>query len=127
MRAHHRGAAGIGSAIADLFAARGAIVVVADLDETGASAKAEALGDQHRFVGLDVSDPESVEWAVAEALKMVGDIHILVNSAGIAILAPAEDLSPQAFKKTIEINLTGSYLVARAVGRHMLERGSGAL
>jgi D-threitol dehydrogenase (NAD+) len=121
------GAAGIGSAVAQLFADRGATVVVADLDETGARARADALGSQHRAVGLDVSDPESVESAVAEALRLVGSIEILVNSAGIAILAPAEDLSPEAFKKTIDINLTGSYLVARAVGRHMLERGTGRI
>lgn len=121
------GAAGIGSAIADLFAERGARVVVADLDETGAQAKAKALGDQHVSVRLDVADPESVESAVAEALERVGAIDILVNSAGIVILAPAEELSPEAFKKTIDVNLTGTYLVARAVGRHMLERRTGRI
>ena len=56
-----------------------------------------------------------------------GRIDILVNSAGIVMLAPAEELSVEAWDKTIDINLKGTFLVCQAVGRHMLDAGGGAI
>jgi NAD(P)-dependent dehydrogenase (short-subunit alcohol dehydrogenase family) len=108
------GASGIGAAIASAFAAKGATVAIADL----------ATDDGYV---CDVSDPESVESTVAAVIKDLGRIDILVNSAGIARLAPAEDLSLEHWDSTIAINLKGTFLMCQTVGRHMLAAGRGVI
>jgi NAD(P)-dependent dehydrogenase (short-subunit alcohol dehydrogenase family) len=108
------GASGIGAAIASAFTTKGAKVAVADV----------ATDDGYR---CDVSDPTSVESTVAAVIKDFGKIDILVNSAGIARLAPAEDLSLEFWDSTIAINLKGTFLMCQTVGRHMLAAGSGAI
>ncbi|TNM69474.1 D-threitol dehydrogenase [Streptomyces sp. NP160] len=116
---------GIGSAIAGVFADRGARVVVVDLDEAAARRRADELGGEALGLGCDVSDAASVEAAVAAAVEATGGINVLVNCAGIVDLAPAEDLSARAWDRTIAVNLTGTFLVSQAVGRRMLEAGRG--
>jgi D-threitol dehydrogenase (NAD+) len=121
------GASGIGAAIADTYAAKGAKVVVADLDGDAAAVKAASLGEGHLSVAVDVADEASVEAAVAAAIAADGRIDILVNCAGVAMLAPAEELEVAKFRKTLDINLTGSFIVAQVVGRHMLDAGYGRI
>ncbi|TBF35043.1 D-threitol dehydrogenase [Rhizobium leguminosarum] len=119
------GASGIGDAIASAFAAKGAIVGVIDINETVAKSKADALGNGAKsFVG-DVSNPQSVEAVIAAAQAAFAHIDIVVNSAGVAMLAPAEDLTLEAWDRTIDINLKGTFLVSQAVGRVMLKAGKG--
>jgi NAD(P)-dependent dehydrogenase (short-subunit alcohol dehydrogenase family) len=108
------GASGIGAAIASAFAAKGATVAIAD------------LATDSGYV-CDVSDPESVESTVAAVVNDFGRIDILVNSAGIARLAPAEDLSLEHWDATIAINLKGTFLMCQTVGRHMLGAGRGVI
>ena len=108
------GASGIGAAIASAFASKGAEVAIADLaTDSGYT--------------CDVSNPGSVETTVAGVVKDFGRIDILVNSAGIARLAPAEDLSLADWDSTIAINLKGTFLMCQSVGRHMLAAGSGVI
>jgi NAD(P)-dependent dehydrogenase (short-subunit alcohol dehydrogenase family) len=64
---------------------------------------------------------------VAKAIELTGRIDILVNSAGIVALAPAESLSDNDWTRTIDINLSGMYFMTRAVGNHMLENGKGKI
>jgi D-threitol dehydrogenase (NAD+) len=116
---------GIGSAIAGVFADRGARVVVVDLDEAAAQRRAAELGGGAVGLACDVSDAASVEAAVAAAVEATGAIDVLVNCAGIVDLAPAEELSTRAWDRTIAVNLTGTFLVSQAVGRRMLEAGRG--
>lgn len=116
---------GIGSAIAGVFADRGARVVVVDLDATAAQHRAAELGGGAVGLACDVSDAASVEAAVAAAVEATGCIDVLVNCAGIVDLAPAEELSTRAWDRTIAVNLTGTFLVSQAVGRRMLEAGGG--
>ena len=78
-------------------------------------------------MGCDVSDPASVEAAVAEAMEAVGHVDVLVNSAGIVDLAPAEDLSAGAWNRTLAVNLSGTFFMSQAVGRHMLAAGRGKI
>ncbi|MGC5629782.1 GolD/DthD family dehydrogenase [Georgenia sp. Z1344] len=118
------GAAGIGSAIVDAFAAKGARIAVLDLDGEAAAAKVADL-EGGLAEACDVSDEASVQRAVDAVIAETGRIDILVNSAGIALLGPAEELPAADFRKTIDINLTGSFLVAQAVARHMLPAGQG--
>jgi NAD(P)-dependent dehydrogenase (short-subunit alcohol dehydrogenase family) len=108
------GASGIGAAIAAAFASKGATVAVADLAADGG-------------YPCDVSDPGSVESTVAAVLKDFGKIDVLVNSAGIARLAPAEDISLSHWNATIAVNLTGTFLMCQTVGQHMLAAGSGVI
>ncbi|ABS02948.1 GolD/DthD family dehydrogenase [Kineococcus radiotolerans] len=114
-------ASGIGSAIAGAFAAAGARVVAVDLDGEAARARAAELGDGHVGLTGNVADPGSV----AEFAAAAGPVDVLVTCAGIVDLAPAEDLDPAVFVRTLSINLTGTFLTAQAVGRGMLERGRG--
>ena len=108
------GASGIGAAIAAGFAAKGATVAIADLAPDGG-------------YPCDVSDPESVESTVAAVMKDHGRIDVLVNCAGIARLAPAEDISLGYWDSTIAVNLRGTFLMCQTVGRHMLAAGRGVI
>lgn len=118
-------ASGIGAAIAEAFASKGARVALLDMNIEGARRKADGLPADPRAFPCDVTDPGSVSAAVSDVLGAFGAIDILVNSAGIVDLAPAEELSPGAWARTIDINLTGSFAMAQAVGRVMIAAGQG--
>ncbi|WP_193048106.1 SDR family oxidoreductase [Mycolicibacterium baixiangningiae] len=121
------GASGIGAAIAEAFAVKGARVAVADLNESGAQATATALSTDSRGFRCDVSDPGSVTATVDAVTETFGRLDILVNSAGIARLAPAEELSLADWESTIDINLKGTFLMCQAAGRRMLTSGGGSI
>jgi NAD(P)-dependent dehydrogenase (short-subunit alcohol dehydrogenase family) len=121
------GASGIGSAISEMYAAGGARVAIADVQAEAAEAKAEKIGNESRAFACDVSDPASVALAVASVIDAFSRIDILVNSAGVVALAPAEELSLDAWNRTIRVNLTGTFLMAQAVGQHMLAAGRGKI
>ncbi|MEM7489357.1 MAG: GolD/DthD family dehydrogenase [Pseudomonadota bacterium] len=120
------GASGIGAAVCDAFAGKGATIAVVDLDEAAARAKAEALPDARSYA-CDVADAEAVERTVAAAWQDLGGIDVLVNCAGIVDLAPAETIGQRAWTRTLDINLTGSFNVAQAVGRRMIDQGGGRI
>jgi NAD(P)-dependent dehydrogenase (short-subunit alcohol dehydrogenase family) len=121
------GASGIGWAIAQTFAAAGARVAIADLNTDGAAERATTLGEPATAYSLDVTDPESVTAMVHAVIADHGRIDVLVNSAGIGPLAPAEELGLDVWDPTLAINLRGTFLVAQAVGRQMLSHGSGSI
>ncbi|SDT41697.1 GolD/DthD family dehydrogenase [Microlunatus soli] len=121
------GASGIGWAIAQTFSAKGAQVAIADLNSTGAAERAAALPGPAQGYALDVTAPESVTQTVDRVIADHGRIDVLVNSAGIGPLAPAEDLGLDVWDPTIAVNLRGTFLVAQAVGRQMLEQGAGSI
>lgn len=120
------GASGIGLAIAQLYASFGARVVLADRDLDAATAAAKSI-EGAAAVGCDVTSSDSVAAAVEQIEMTTGPIDILVNSAGVAMLAPAEDLSDGQWDTTIAVNLSGTYRMCREVGRRMLPRGSGKI
>lgn len=117
-------ASGIGAAIAEGFAAKGARVALLDMNLDAAGARAASLPDARAFA-CNVTDAGSIAKAVAAVRAEMGEIDILVNSAGIVDLAPAEEISDTAWTRTIEVNLTGSFLMAREVGRAMIAAGQG--
>ncbi len=121
------GASGIGSAIAELFARKGATVAVVDFNGEAAGQQAAALGGASRAFVCDVSDAAAVGEMVAEVKAAFGKIGILVNSAGVVDLAPAEELTVEAWDKTLAVNLRGSFLVCQAVGREMIANGGGKI
>ncbi|KAA5834966.1 GolD/DthD family dehydrogenase [Saccharopolyspora hirsuta] len=121
------GASGIGGAIAAAYAVKGARVAILDLQEEAAQARAEEIGGGARGFACDVSDATSVETAVSAVVAAFGRVDVLVNSAGVALLAPAEELGQQAWDRTMAVNLTGTFLVSQAVGKHMLAAGCGRI
>jgi len=121
------GASGIGAAITETFSAQGARLAVVDLNADAAADQARRLGDESRPFACDVSSESSVAAAVDAVLAAYGRIDVLVNSAGVVMLAPAEELTLAAWKTTFDVNLTGMFLMSQAVGRHMLEAGGGKI
>ncbi|MFJ4207982.1 SDR family NAD(P)-dependent oxidoreductase [Paenarthrobacter sp. NPDC089675] len=114
------GSGGIGREIADLFAQSGASVVVAD--------RAAAPDGSHKHVGIDVTDEASVRRAIAEAREILGgDIEILVNSAGILSQCYAEEMTLEEWRRTIDVDLTGVFLVSREVVGPMAAQGWGRI
>ncbi|MCE3028423.1 GolD/DthD family dehydrogenase [Salinicola sp. DM10] len=118
-------ASGIGAAIAAAYVAQGARVALLDMNLDAAKERAHALGAEVLALACDVTDPASIDTALQAAIEAFGSVDILVNSAGIVDLAPAEALSRDAWTRTLDVNLTGSFLMAQAVGRGMIESGHG--
>ncbi len=121
------GASGIGKAIVEAYHEKGAKVVIVDLKIEAAQEEAKALGDGVLAFGCNVADQAAVEAAVADIVKAVGRIDILVNSAGVVALAPAEELTLDAWNLTINVNLSGTFLMSQAVGKVMLAQGGGKI
>lgn len=117
-------ASGIGAAIAETFAARGARVALLDMNLDAARSRAAGLTGAVA-IACNVTDAKSVADALAEVQKQLGVPDIVVNSAGIVDLAPAEDLSQGAWDRTMAVNLTGTFLMAQAAGRVMIAEGKG--
>jgi NAD(P)-dependent dehydrogenase (short-subunit alcohol dehydrogenase family) len=107
------GASGIGAAIAARFQAEGAVVAVADVSP-GA-------------LECDVTDPAAVARTVEAVIAGHGRIDVLVNCAGLARMAPAEELSVADWELTLDTNLKGTFLMCQAVGRAMLAAGRGKI
>lgn len=120
------GASGIGAAMAQAFAAKGARLALLDMNETDAHTAANTFPGAIA-VACNVADADSVNAAVAQVHKHFGRVDILINSAGIVDLAPAEDISQTAWQRTLDVNLTGSFLMAQAVGRLMIAQKSGKI
>lgn len=120
------GASGIGKCIAELFAERGATLVLVDRNEA-VHETARSLGPQHLARVADVTEESTAQDVVAGAVEKLGRIDILVNNAGIGPLAKAEDTSTELWDVTMAVNLRGPFLYAREVGRQMIKQGRGRI
>lgn len=120
------GAAGIGLACANLLVERGARVALLDRDPAVVEVAA-SLGSGHVGLVADLRQLESVQAAVDEAAAKLGRIDYLVNSAGVALLDKALEVSENAWDTTLDINLKASFFVAQACARHMIESGGGRI
>jgi NAD(P)-dependent dehydrogenase (short-subunit alcohol dehydrogenase family) len=123
------GASGIGLATAERLLAAGWKVAVADRDERALDAQRERLGGtQNVFLAqLDVTDEAAVQSAVAEVLDALGGLDGVVNSAGIAADVPALETPVDLFRRIMDVNVTGTFIVARAAAQVMKDRGGGAI
>ncbi|MFC0678768.1 SDR family NAD(P)-dependent oxidoreductase [Lysobacter korlensis] len=122
-------AAGIGKAVADRFAAEGARVIYADRNEAGAAEAAGSAPDR-RPVAMDISDEASVERAFAELGEAGWRPDVVVANAGVQLFghdAKAADLDLEVWKRTLDINLTGTFLTLKHSVRSMLESGGGSI
>ena len=114
-------ARGIGAATARRFAEEGAAVAVLDLDRDAAAETAAGLGAA-RSVGLacDVADAESVETAVAAVVEELGRVDILVNNAGVTRDNLLFKMTEDDWDAVMNVHLRGSFLMSRAVQKHMV-------
>jgi D-threitol dehydrogenase (NAD+) len=120
------GASGIGAAIVDAYAAKGATVVVLDLAVDPAQRKV-SNGSAAAAIGCDVTSEQSVADAISMVTAQFGRVDVLVNSAGIGLMGPAEELTVDSWDLTMAVNLRGAFLVSQRVGRIMLAQGSGTV
>ncbi|MBP1706715.1 MAG: Dehydrogenase with different specificitity [Chloroflexi bacterium] len=124
------GHGGIGKAIALGLADAGADVAVAsrNLEALRAVAKEiEARGRKSLAASVDIVNEKSVGQMVDDILKVFPSIDILVNAAGLAIRKPADSFPVEDFRKVIDINTTGTFLVSQAVGRIMIKNKTGSI
>ncbi|HYD70288.1 SDR family NAD(P)-dependent oxidoreductase [Azospirillum sp.] len=124
------GAAGIGRAVAERFAASGHALALLDVDHAAVEATAEALraaGATVLALPASVADEAAVDAAVDAAARTLGGLDVLVNNAGVSCNKPALELTLAEWQRALDINLTGVFLAARAAGRHMVTRKRGAI
>ncbi len=119
------GCGGIGGEIVVAFAARGAHVVAADVDEARAAALAARSGATG--VQVDSRDSSAVEQVIDDVVGKHGKIDVLVNTAAVYSRVRALDLSEEEFDRTMDVNVKGTWLFCQAAGRRMIERGSGRI
>jgi NAD(P)-dependent dehydrogenase (short-subunit alcohol dehydrogenase family) len=139
------GSRGIGRAIAQSFAERGARVIITGREagtlekaaaEISSAAAASPVGKSTdekssvpppvAHVVCDVADSDAIRRAVQSVLEQYGRIDTLVNVAGVNRRKPALDITDDDYDFVVDINLRGAFVMSREVGRHMVERGSGS-
>lgn len=121
---------GLGQCFARALARAGADIAMTSRNKSSLSSFAEeirALGRRSFEVSLDVRDYASIQHAVAAVGEQFGEIDILVNNAGCNIRKPALDVTWDDWNSILDTNLRGSFFVAQAVARRMIERGYGRI
>jgi 3-oxoacyl-[acyl-carrier protein] reductase len=130
------GAAGIGKATAERFAEEGAKIVICDVDQEAGAAVIKALGADHSFYQVDVTNRHDVQSWVDNVVAKYGRVDVLVNNAGILrdnLLVRVKDgelvkQMPEAdFDLVLAVNLKGVFNCAQAVAPYMINQGSGVI
>jgi len=122
--------AGIGRATAALFAKNGAKVIVTDIKEPEGQETVEKImaeGGEALFVAHDVASEEHWQRVLAAAKDRFGGIDVLVNNAGIYIIAPLAEITLEQWNRLFSINVTGVFLGAKHVVPYLAERGGGSI
>lgn len=114
------GASGIGAATVRALVAQGYRVVVADIDADAAGRLADELGDAVTSARMDVTDEDSV----AEVFAAASGAHAVVHCAGVSVPGPITELELSGWRTTVDVCLTGSFLVVKHAGRHLADGGS---
>jgi meso-butanediol dehydrogenase/(S,S)-butanediol dehydrogenase/diacetyl reductase len=115
---------GLGRGIALSLAGRGARVVALDINADGADETArliERAGGTSWSVRLDVTDEAAAGTAMTWAAGQLGGLDLVVNGAGVLSVAPVVDLEAREWRRVLEVNATGAFLVSRAAARIMIE------
>ena len=121
---------GIGLTLARGLAQAGAKVILNDINqgrlgEAVAGLRAEGL--EAAGLAFDVTDPAAVDAAAARAESQHGPVHILVNNAGMQLRKPIGEWTPEEWHRIIDVDLTSAWLMSRAFGLRMVERGGGKI
>lgn len=119
---------GIGSATAVRFAREGAKVGLADIDEESTLQDVERVGGQAAFFRCDVSDPVQVSRAIDGTVERFGRLDIVVANAGInGVWAPIDELKPDEWDRTLDVNLRGTFLTLHFAVPHLKRAGAGSI
>lgn len=124
------GGRGLGEQIAKGLAEAGADVAVCSRKLENCQQIAQELqemGVRSLALACDVTKPEDINRTVAEVMEQFGTIDILVNNSGATWGAPVVDMPLEAWNKVMDVNVTGTFLMSQAVGRHMIEKGYGKI
>jgi NAD(P)-dependent dehydrogenase (short-subunit alcohol dehydrogenase family) len=124
------GARGIGRACAQALAEMGSDIALLDIhQENMQRAAAELKGEGVRVaaVAADVTDAAAVNEAVGQVVNVLGRLDVLVNSAGIAHWAKAEEMTEEDWDRVVDVDLKGTFLCCQAAGRVMIAQRSGAI
>lgn len=124
------GAGGFGRETALRFVKEGAEVTLVDTNLEGARqvvAEIEAAGGVGHAFAMDVTQEDQVKSTVADALKVMGNIDILINTAGFGRSANIQDVTLEMFQQSMNVNTTGIFLCCREVIPHMIERQYGKI
>ena len=117
------GARGIGAELATRLHAKGARLVLTDLDAAPLTELADRLGrDRLLAVVADVRDPEAMVAAARQAIEQFGGIDVVVANAGVGSFGSVLNIDPAAFKKVVDINLTGVFNTVHAALASVIER-----
>jgi NAD(P)-dependent dehydrogenase (short-subunit alcohol dehydrogenase family) len=119
------GGSGIGRQMAHGLADAGAELVLCARKVERCEEAARDMATRALALSCDVSDPDSVNAMVKRAIDEFGHVDVLVNNAGTVWGAAPEDIPLEGWQKVVNVNLTGVFLCAQAVGRAMIERGEG--
>jgi 3alpha(or 20beta)-hydroxysteroid dehydrogenase len=120
-------AKGMGEQVARRLAEAGASVVIADVDDAGAAALGDELGERAAVARHDVSNEASWTDVVATANDRFGGVDILINNAGIWRTAPLVEQTLDGFEAILAVNLRGVFLGMKAVAEPMRSRGGGSI
>lgn len=125
------GSKGLGLAMAEGLASAGANVMLVSRNAAEGAESAAKIAESygvkaHSFSG-DVSDLSAMEAMAKEAFEAFGRIDVLINSAGINIRGAIDELTPEEFKKVMDINVTGTWNACRAVTPYMKEAQKGSI
>lgn len=120
---------GIGKAVARLFAAEGAAVVLnSHRDDEAAAAIRQELGSERAlFVQADVADPGAVARLVEQTVARFGKLDIVVNNAGMNVFADPLQMTAEQWQRCFAVDLDGAWNVTRAALPHMLAQGAGSV
>lgn len=123
-------ATGIGRAVAERFASEGARVVIADRDAHAADAAAAQLGAMTRAEHLDIADEAAIAAAFARLADAGWTPDVVVANAGVQLFgqdAPIAELDLEVWRRTIDVNLTGTFLTVKHAVRAMLAAAGGSI
>jgi meso-butanediol dehydrogenase/(S,S)-butanediol dehydrogenase/diacetyl reductase len=121
------GAGGIGSATAARFLAEGAQVAVLDCDGTALARLGRELPALSGTLCGDVSDPTAVAHAFEQLEQLFGGPDVLINNAGISVRQPFIDITPDQWRRVLDVNLNGVFHIAQQAARRMLAGGGGVI
>ena len=119
---------GLGECISQTLAAAGAAVVLADIRRDWVQAAAEKIqeaGGKAKAVVLDVTNDAAIQTTIKAVVNEFGRLDVLINNAGINITEPVENLSVDDWNRILAVNLTGPFLMSKAVFPIMREQASG--
>jgi NAD(P)-dependent dehydrogenase (short-subunit alcohol dehydrogenase family) len=118
---------GVGLAAATGFVAEGAAVALLARRADLLAAVADDLGDAARAYPVDVTDPEAVAVAVSGAFEALEGLDVVVNAAGMVVPARLDELDARNWRQVIDVNLSGTFYVAREAGLRMRSNGGGSI